>query len=575
MGREKRSKFANDAKSTADIASSLAQMTNKQREKQSLLLAKFYQKLMKKQNVKIECLGDSMTYGHDLNSSDKRVADSTLTDNGVIHVNTRASKTYPEALQEYLRDIYKNTSTVVNKGYSGDTVETGLEHWTNNTSADVAIIMFGINDSLTFANTDRYVVGLRKLVDRYLNWGTPVILLTAPRVKNQEDQLQVSSTRYTEPFRHATYLVGDEYGCPVIDSELFMSGCDDTYYSDTTHYNGKGYTYFASRLISVFIGYGQKNKVTLQSGSTLSVRSTRDNFVNNGANLTSSVGSSGPEEFANGEGLLATIPAGASITYGLETLEDNLILIPAFNLAAGGACQISLDFGNEQGSPALLGAVNQSGVPGTKPASTINPTATVSASDSSALNNGTININTPTQFLWITNKGWHNITIKNTGTANLNLNGFVVMSFKDFIFQGNNSSAPTYTTTDFTPAVSGLNVAGVNTYTGSTTGKVRNVTSQKIVTFSIYVNATIDNTIDGDVYIDLPASIPTAIANCACSVAAYAGASGGVLSAYIINTTRRILFTKTDPSTGTRTNLIGTDLRGKNFIINISGSYLY
>lgn len=90
---------------------------------QNLYMAQFLRNLRKGSPVTIACMGDSMTYGHDTTSSDKRNADTTPCDDGSKHSFTRASITYPEALQKYLNKIYSNNVTVINRGYSGDYVK--------------------------------------------------------------------------------------------------------------------------------------------------------------------------------------------------------------------------------------------------------------------------------------------------------------------------------------------------------------------------------------------------------------------------------------------------------------------
>lgn len=437
----------------SQVNSQLAENTKKmsRKEIQSKLLAQAYQKLNKKSAMTIVCQGDSLTYGQDTISADKRAAATTTTDNGVAHVQTRASITYPEALQNYLRDIYKNTTTVINKGFSGDWAEESYNHWGTNPNADLAFLMLGTNDSLLNAswtptnvkgNIDKYLTDMRKIIDRYTDWGTAVILLTPPRLREQEEPTTTTSFN-TEPFRNAIMLLGSEYGCPVIDTENFMNGCNNTYYSDGTHFNGKGYQYFASRLVSVLIGYSGISNVKLQSGDNLSVRQTRENFINNGCILSVASGSEGPEESTQGQGLMADISTNGELYYSFETLEDNLILVPIYGCVGGASCKIELDFGNEQGSIPILSSVDKTYPQGFKPLSTI--TTDVNSNNlNHKLFNGTISLSTTNRYIWITNKGIHNIRVTNgTNLGHVYFNGFVALSYKDFMTLG--ASAPTVT----------------------------------------------------------------------------------------------------------------------------------
>ncbi|HEY8805546.1 MAG TPA: GDSL-type esterase/lipase family protein [Clostridium sp.] len=412
------------------------------RKVQTNLLANFYANLSRKINVKIVCQGDSLTYGQDTVSGDKVIATGT-TDIGTAHTQSHVPISYPLQLQTNLNAVNGTTSIVVNKGFSGDWVANSLANWTNNENADCAIIMLGTNDSnLTAAwvpsdvrgNLDRFLNDMRTLIERYLNWGTPVILLTPPRYLAPED-LYTTAGEETEPFRNALYLLGNEYNCPVIDTETFMDGCNASYYSDGTHHNTKGYNYFSTRLLSIFIGNCNPFCFPkISNGDAIGVRPTRDNMSHNVSILTGS-SSTGGEENVAGQGLFAYVtPNSASkIYYGFETLEDDLVLIPIHLLDVGANVVVSLDLGLEQGSVPLLSAVNQIAPPGTKPVSEI---TTSTSSASTQAYDGTISTLNPTMFIHITNKGVHNIRYKNIGTSGFSyFNGFVVMSYKDFITQ--------------------------------------------------------------------------------------------------------------------------------------------
>ena len=410
---------------------------------QTKLLSQFYQKLNKKQNITVICEGDSLTYGHDTVSSDKQSAPSTTTDNGISHTQTRAGITYPEALQLYLRDTYKSNSVVINKGFSGDWADASYEHWNINSHADIAFIMLGTNDGDLGAswvpesvrgNIGQYLTDMRKIIRRYINWGTAVVLMTPPRTRNIEIPTTTTGA-YIEPYRHAIMILGDEFGCPVVDAETFLNGCDNSYYSDTVHLNSKGYQYFASRLMSILIGYGVKNPVIIKSGDTLSIRQTRDNFLNIGCSVSTSTASGAPEEGVDGQGIIVDISPNNELYYGFHTNEDNLILIPIYGREGLGTLKIDLDFNNEQGSIALLSSSNRPVPQGYKPASSI-----TTELNNDILNNnvwdGSVNINTPNKFIWITNKGWHNLKLINSAiSGHIYFNGFVTISMRDFIDQ--------------------------------------------------------------------------------------------------------------------------------------------
>ncbi|MGO7418240.1 hypothetical protein ACCS64_38840, partial [Rhizobium ruizarguesonis] len=64
------------------------------------------------------------------------------------------------------------------------------------------------------------------------------------------------------------------------------------------------------------------------------------------------------------------------------------------------------------------------------------------------------------RYLWITNKGWHNIKVTNgSGSGHVYFNGFIAMSFKDFYLQSQNAAV------SFSPTILGYTTAGTPTYT--------------------------------------------------------------------------------------------------------------
>ena len=60
-------------------------MVDKITRLQNIYMANFLRNLRNGSPVTIACMGDSMTYGHDVNSEDKRSADTTPCDNGSRH----------------------------------------------------------------------------------------------------------------------------------------------------------------------------------------------------------------------------------------------------------------------------------------------------------------------------------------------------------------------------------------------------------------------------------------------------------------------------------------------------------
>lgn len=410
------------------------------KDKETKLISKFYKNLSVGNEVKIVFQGDSLIYGVDRNSSDKRKPKSDPTQDSECGDTSecQASVTLPEAIQKYCDEIYGSGKvTVINRGYSGDWAEKSYERWSTNPNADVVFLRLGSNDSYTGAtwipsgvvgNMEKYTEDMRKIIERYLDWGTAVILMTPPRAAKPEN---FTSGYATQAYRNAIKMLSDEYSCPVIPCENHMNGCDKTYYSDGVHMTGKGYSHDAAQTMAFLIGFiNQISKVN--SGSVIGIRKTRDNFIEQGdISFLESSASSGACEYTSDSGMTYEMKSNSSIYYSIETLEDNLVLIPIFYNSSG-KLQVTLDFGTEQGSFTDLSAVEKRAAERYKAKSVIE--TTISSNSKSAWN-GTINPNTENQYLVIANKGYHTIQVKNIGTTAdcyLRFNGFITMSYKEF-----------------------------------------------------------------------------------------------------------------------------------------------
>lgn len=227
------------------------------------LLNEFFRKLRYGESVKIVCMGDSLTYGYDIVSDNRRPADGQPTPNGTVHVRERASITYPEYLELCLNQVYEDGVSVINRGYSGDTVETSYPKWNTPHDGDVTMLMYGTNDSSKEIGIDAFIKGYRRLIERELRWGSACILLTPPR--------RLASDIRSEVYGNAVYQLGKEYGCPVIDMNEMTANVSANSFSDQTHFNDVGYRQLGARLAGLFIGEGV-NKLPVYSGDTLLTR---------------------------------------------------------------------------------------------------------------------------------------------------------------------------------------------------------------------------------------------------------------------------------------------------------------
>lgn len=316
------------------------------REKQSTLLSEFYRKLRNGIFPIKACFqGDSIIYGYDTNSSDRRPPLPTLSGDGSAHTRERAGKTITEALEEFLGVIYGTGNiTLINRGFSGDTAQASYNHWPAASGANVNFIMLGTNDSNPSNNVsiEDFMRWYRKIIERELENNTPVVLLTPTKKRSATDLILGS-------YVDAVFKLGDEYGIPVIDMQEMLANLGYDSYSDGTHFNTKGNTYIAARLVSLFIGSGVLNKKSVTNKTSLSVRPNVDNVKYLGAaNIASTTGYVGPDELAEGQGIAASILDGGSIIYSFYTETPDLLFVPSVYFGnAQSKLKIEVDFGVE------------------------------------------------------------------------------------------------------------------------------------------------------------------------------------------------------------------------------------
>lgn len=411
---------------------------------QNLYMAEFYRNLRKGNQVTIACIGDSMTYGHDTTSNDKRPADSTPCDDGSRHSFTRASITYPESLQKYLSQVYENNITVINRGYSGDYVKKGYERWNKKHNANLSIIMYGTNDSRADyvpeqyrGNISEYIKWLEQAIVREILWGKAVILFIPPKLQSFGD-IDIDT------FAFALYQLGAKYNIPVIDSELFTINYNGIN-SDGVHFNGIGYEIFGAKVSSLFVADNLFNPTKIKSGVKLLNRRTIDSFVLKGQySYTASSGAYTPSELNNTGGSLLNLNTGSKVTYSFYCDEDDLYIVP-YIYTTSNKVKIMLDYGLKSCENSLDASIG-------KGATVLDNNKTVIE----YINSGQLLINKDEAFLnnaeclRIPTKGWHTLTIVNehselTG-GTLALNGIEFINYDVFSTYVNNNRYFKYVT---------------------------------------------------------------------------------------------------------------------------------
>jgi lysophospholipase L1-like esterase len=387
-------------------------------EKQSYLYSLFYNKLRKNEPVKIVCRGASTTYGQDTFSKDRRPAPTDTLPNGTQYYHERASITYPEALSTRLNSIYNNLVTVINQGYSGDGVKLGYERWLNNVNSNLTIISYGINDATADwidykGNIEEYLKWSRKMIERELDWGSAVIIFL-PQKRRYTTDPQITS------FTQANYLLGQEYGIPVIDTQLMMANFPSSIYCDDSHFNGRGYNIYGSKIAALFIGNGAHNPLTVGKGSILLTRKTIDGVIYNTNAIATAGNYATPQEIPAGS-IVLNLKHGSKVTYSFYVEKENMVVFPSIYCSDPSATfTYTLDFGVEQAEYSIDYSVGLSlAVTNNKPLSSISFDKTkFNRDDKKVLALGFCKSkNDP--YLMVSTKGWHTLTIECTRTEPL------------------------------------------------------------------------------------------------------------------------------------------------------------
>ena len=362
---------------------------------ESIKLIEFYKKLMENQPVSIAYRKDSIGYGQDTTSVDKRAADTTPTDNGTIHTFTRASVTAFEELLNILNNQYGKQVTGRNMSYCGDGPKQNLIHYPNPSLKDLCIICFGINNA-TLSSLDDYndvssfIRNSEKIIQLELSNNTAVMIELPTKTRYPDSK--------TYRFTRALIKLAEKYGIPVLGLEDNMANFTFDCYSDGIHPNAKLYKRIAS-VEAIFLLSSFETKKVL-NGTILLSRPTMDKCITNGG-LDGLDRANTPYEI-NNKGIGTYLGVGKSITYYFETAEDNLIAIPmCFAYGVTSNVSYELDFlqTNQQKNHLL-----------------VNPLVDIEYSKTVALrhnirncykNDGII----PTLYSYIPVKGFHSIKI--------------------------------------------------------------------------------------------------------------------------------------------------------------------
>lgn len=399
---------------------------------QSLYLSLFFQKLKTGKAVKIVCYGDSLTYGLDLTSSDKRPA----TPEQPNQASTRAGKTYPEQLLENLELIFPGQVTIEVRAIPGLTAEDTMTRWTQSAGEDLSIYCLGANDAV-YGGMKSFQGAYRKLIQRSTEWGSGVLCLTPPRARKMVDV-------NLEVFRKASIKVCSEQDVPYLNLGEELANLSAGFYSDDIHFNTDGYSSMGSKVASFILAFGGLLDNTIQNG-VLSIREIDGMTLISGCSYRNAISMPTGDFVEKDRGAALIIAPGGKCVYSFEASEDNLVVYPSAYLGKANAAKLKMSLNFElKGQVASSSPLFDNKTSGlTFPSSVVFTTPT---------DGNFYNIFYQTYYgafiteltkvsdlnakkLVITQRGYHSILIENTGTEEIQFYGLSFMPFSSFAAQ--------------------------------------------------------------------------------------------------------------------------------------------
>ncbi|WP_313894673.1 SGNH/GDSL hydrolase family protein [Psychrobacillus sp.] len=400
------------------------------RQKVMIAYYTFMKNLRELKPVWIMCIGDSLTYGSDATSTDRRPASGVVFPDGSTSGITRASITYPEALQKYLNEVFykdgTNLVTVENRGFPGDWAPKGYDRSFTKHVGQLTFIGYGTNDARRAiypdaGNVEVFINSLEQIVIREILWGKAVILLTPPKT--------LISDIAVDSFANAVIGLANKYGIPYLDVDEMVAGYDSSIYSDDTHFTGAGYGVIGAKIAAALVGEGPHKRFNVMSGSKLLGRQTLDSVQlskNATSTTTTSASAPTPPEFSSSPQMVLLSNQGGRIVFGFYATIPDMVVVPYLFYGNGVTYKITLDFALPQAQNILdtsIGDATQ------KQDEVANQHIDVATSTKHI--NKKYLLDNNIEPIRITQKGYHTISIENEG-ASLGFYGIEFMSYNEW-----------------------------------------------------------------------------------------------------------------------------------------------
>ena len=399
--------------------------------RQTLNMSNAMKKLRTGKEVDIAFHGDSVFWAYDQYSANK-VPTSITSDNGhqfpISYGYCTNPINIPDSFLDVMNGVFENKIKLTKKIWTGDTVVKAFEHW-NETKSDFCIFNYGINDAMGGhvaisykGHIELFLEGYRRLIERELEHGTAVILLTPVKQVMIDADVDTTTRAMIDVYERAVYDLGREYNVPVVDGNIMVKNFSTIESLDFTHFTGEGNQAIGYRLASIFIGQSISEPKVVTDGSYLGVnyQIDNDNIVppakleantsSPNVSLMMTSGDLNSIQSVNG-GLQVTVDKnGGKVVWSFYCDRDGLVIVPSLACTSTSATvSVKLDFGSIQGrwsnyfNSVSTGEIDRNH----KEHSVITATG-------SALNWGKHNLK-QTQVIKVTTEGWHSLEISATG----------------------------------------------------------------------------------------------------------------------------------------------------------------
>lgn len=416
--------------------------------KQATNMAKALSKLKQgKEAISVAFRGDSVWYAFDgLNELGNRVMEDCIPDIGSpLSGFGRRPQTIYDAFRDLMNDYYNDKVTIKKQIYTGDIVYGSFFRF-NPSKSDFILINYGINDCMGSHIDDSYTDGIsteipkpykgnvayfmegyRKVIEKELNAGTAVILVSPTKCTLRVEGVMPDGRTLLDVYRQAVHQLGIEYGCPVIDGLELTKNIDNTTFMDMCHFTDAGFKAIGHRLAAWFIGGSPMVPHVVHSNEYIGVDPYIEDCMITAPSVFDSTDKSPnfPMVMRSEDlyvavdrmtgGLQANVSDKGKIVWSFYCPQDGMVVIPSFYTEDPIKIRMMLDGGSQQGKWANMWDVV--GIDGTIDRSYEEP-STIIYEQTDLITSGIGKIYAPQKVttasqkvMKITSKGWHTLEI--------------------------------------------------------------------------------------------------------------------------------------------------------------------